>query len=114
MQNVIIAAAPITKEEFHPVYQEFPISDKTLLACMGSSVATDAVLNAACLFFGIDPAACVSGMYYRLPERQNRPFEYFLMDLRKRHKNARDDIQRRREAVLSQHREKLFAAVLTL
>lgn len=114
MQRVIIAAAPITKEKFHPVYQEFPISDKTLLACIGSSVATDAVLNAACLLLGIDPAACVSGMYYRLPERQNRPFEYFMMDLRKRHKDARDDIQHQREADLRQHREKLFAAVLTL
>lgn len=114
MQNVIIAVAPITKEEFHPVYQEFPISDKTLLACIGSSVATDAVLNAACLFLGADPAACVSGMYYRLPERQNRPFEHFLMDLRKRHKNVRSDIRRQREAALSRRREDLFAAVLTL
>ena len=114
MNTVIIAAAPITKEKFHPIYAEFPISDKTLIACVGSQVATDAVLNAACLMFGMDSKACVCGMYYRLPDRQNRPFELFLMDLRRRHKNAREDIQRQREAVLSQHRHDLFQAVLTL
>lgn len=114
MKNVIIAVAPITKEEFHPVYAEFPISDKTLIACIGSQVATDAVLNAACLMFGMDSKACVCGMYYRLPGRENRPFELFLMDLRRRHKSARNNIQMQQEAVLSKRRQDLFHAVMTL
>lgn len=114
MQTVIIAAAPITKEKFHPVYAEFPISDKTLLACVGSYGATDEVLSAACTLLGIDAKACVTGMYYRLPDRENRPFELFLMDLRKRHTNARNDIKRQQEAMLRQRRQELFHAVLTL
>ena len=110
MKNVIIAVAPITKEEFHPVYAEFPISDKTLLSCMGSPAATDNVLRAACMFFGYD----FKGMYYRLPERQNRPFELFLIDLKRRHKSARNNIQMQQEAVLRKRRQDLFHAVLTL
>lgn len=114
MQTVIIAAAPITKEKFHPVYAEFPISDRTLLACMGSYTATNEVLSAACTLMGLDAESCVTGMYYRLPDRKNRPFEMFLMDLRKRYNNAREDIRRQQEAILRQHRQDLFHAVLTL
>lgn len=114
MQTVIIAAAPITKEKFHPVYAEFPISDKTLLACVGSHGVTDEVLSAACTFLGVDAKTCVVGMYYRLPDRENRPFELFLMDLRKRHTNARNDIKLRQEAMLRKRRQELFHAVLTL
>ena len=114
MQTVIIAAAPITKEKFHPIYAEFPVSDKTLLACVGSYTATNEVLNAACTLLGLDAKECVTGMYYRLPDRVNRPFELFLMDLRKRHKNAREDLRQRQEAALAHRRQNLFHAVLTL
>lgn len=114
MQTVIIAAAPITKEKFHPIYAEFPISDKMLLACIGSYTATNEVLAAACTLMGLDAANCVAGIHYRLPDRENRPFELFLMDLRKRYTNARNDIKRQQEAVLRQRRQDLFAAVLAL
>lgn len=114
MQTVIIAAAPITKEKFHPVYAEFPISEKMLLACAGSYTVTNEVLSAACMLMGLDSKSCVSGMYYRLPDRENRPFEVFLMDLRKRHKNARNDIRLQQEAELRRRRHDLFHAVLTL
>lgn len=114
MKTVIIAAASITKEKFYPVYAEFPISDKTLLSCIGSRAATDEVLSAACTLLGLDFDTCVAGMYYRLPERQNWPFEAFLVELRHRYKNARDDIQRQQEAALRQHRRDLFQAVMAL
>lgn len=114
MNTVIIAAAPITKEKFHPVYAEFPISDKMLIGCIGSPNVTEDVLSAACTIMGLDAKECVSGMYYRLPERQNRPFECFMMDLRKRHGDARKEIERRREEMLRQRRENLFAVVMTL
>lgn len=114
MKTVIIAAAPITKEKFHPIYAEFPISDKTLLECMGSYTATNEVLNAACTLMGLDGRSCVTGMYYRLPDRENRPFEVFLMDLRKRYKNAREDIKRQQEAEIASRRYALFQAVMSL
>lgn len=114
MKTVIIAAAPITKEEFHPVYAEFPISDKTLFACIGSHTVTDEVLIAACTLMGMNFKTCVAGMYYRFPDRENRPFEVFLMNLRRRHKDVRNDIRRQQEAVLRQRRQDLFHAVLTL
>lgn len=114
MNTVVIAAASITKEKFHPVYAEFPISDKTLLRCMGSPQATNEVLASACTLLGMSMDDCVSGMYYRLPERQNRPFEAFLMDLRKRYASAKKEIERQREAELRRRRDDLFAVVLTL
>lgn len=114
MNTVIIAAASITKEKFHPVYAEFPISDKALLRCMGSAQATNEVLAGACTLLGLNSEDCVSGMYYRLPERENRPFEVFLMDLRKRYVNAKREIERQREAELRRRREDLFAVVMTL
>lgn len=114
MKTVIIAAAPITKEKFQPIYAEFPISDKTLLSCMGSHTVTDDVLSAACTLMGLDAKVCVTGMYYRLPDRENRPFELFIMDLRKRHSNARNNLQRQQEAVLRRRRQDLFHSVLKL
>lgn len=114
MKNVIIAVAPITKEKFDPVYAEFPVSDSTLLRCIGSYKATNEVLEAACVMLGFDYATSVSGLYYRFPERENRPFECFIMDLRRRYLNAREDIRRQQENVLKQRRQNLFQAVLSL
>jgi hypothetical protein len=114
MNTVIIAAAPITKDKFHPVWAEFPISDKTLLKCVGSHKATNEVLAGACVMLGLNPDECVSGMYYRLPERENRPFEMFLMDLRRRYTNAKNEIEQKREDALRQKRENLFAVVMSL
>lgn len=114
MNTVIIAAAPITKEKFHPVWAEFPISDKTLLKCIGSNQATNEVLAGACALLGINPEECVSGMYYRLPDRVNRPFECFMVDLRKRYFKAREDEELRRKAELRRKRDNLFAVVMTL
>ena len=114
MNNVIIAAAPVTKDKFHPVIAEFPIADKALLKCMGSHQATDDIMAGACKLLGVNPEECVVGMYYRLPERENRPFEVFLMDLRKRYTNTRKEIAKRNEAALRQKRENLFAVVMTL
>lgn len=114
MKTVIIAAADFTKEKFHPVYAEFPISDRMLLECMGSYTATNEVLNAACTLMGMDGNTCVTGMYYRFPDRENRPFEVFLMDLRKRYVNARNDIRAQQEAALNQRRKALFKVAVSL
>lgn len=114
MNTVIIAAASVTKDKFHPVWAEFPISDKTLLKCVGSHKATNEVLASACVLLGLNPDECVCGMYYRLPERENRPFEVFLMDLRRRYINTREELERKHEAVLRQKRENLFAVVMSL
>ena len=59
MNTVIIAAAPVTKDKFHPVWAEFPISDKTLLNCVGSHKATNEVLAGACVMLGLNPG-CLS------------------------------------------------------
>ena len=114
MNTVIVAAAPVTKDKFHPVIAEFPIADKALLKCMGSHQATDEILAGACKLLGVNPEECVAGMYYRLPERENRPFEVFLMDLRRRYINTKKEIEKQREAALRQKRENLFAVVMTL
>lgn len=114
MNTVIIAAASVTKDKFHPVWAEFPIADKALLKCMGSHQATDEVLEGACKLLGVNPEECVAGMYYRLPERENRPFEVFMMDLRRRYIDTKKEIERRHEAALRQKRENLFAVVMTL
>lgn len=114
MKTVIIVAAPITKEKFDPVIAEFPISDNTLLNCIGSYAATNDVLSAACTMLGLDYKTCVSGMYYRLPERANRPFECFVMDLRRRYNSAREDVRRQQEAMLRERRQNLFQAVMAL
>lgn len=114
MKTVIIAVAPITKEKFHPVYAEFPISDRTLLECIGSQMATNDVLSAACTLLGHDFKTCVAGMYYRLPERVNRPFEMFMLDLKHQYQQARNNIKMQQEAALRQRRQNLFHAVLTL
>lgn len=114
MKTVIIAAAPITKEKFHPVYAEFPISDGELLKCMGSYNETNKVLASACNLMGLDYASCVSGMYYRMPDRENRPFELFLSDLNKRHRNARADIARQQEEMLRKRRNRTFCAIVAL
>lgn len=114
MNTVIIAAAPVTKDKFHPVWAEFPIADKTLLKCVGSHKATNEVLAGACVMLGLNPDECVSGMYYRLPDRENRPFEAFMLDLRKRYAEAKKLIEQQREAELRKKRENLFAIVMTL
>ena len=114
MNTVIIAAASVTKDKFHPVWAEFPISDKTLLKCIGSHKATNEILAGACVMLGLNPEECVSGMYYRLPERENRPFEVFLMDLRRRYINTKEEAEKQREAAIRQKRENLFALVMTL
>ena len=76
--------------------------------------ATNEVLAGACVMLGLNPDECVSGMYYRLPERENRPFEMFLMDLRRRYTNTKNEIERKREDALRQKRENLFAVVMSL
>lgn len=114
MKTVIIAAAPITKAEFHPVYAEFPVSDRVLLDCMGSYRATNEVLKAGCTMMGLEYSSCVTGMYYRLPDRENRPFELFLADLNKRHRNARRDLERQREEEARRRSQYLFRAILSL
>lgn len=114
MNTVIIAAAPVTKDKFHPVIAEFPIADKALLKCMGSHQATDEILAGACKLLGVNPEESVAGMYYRLPDRENRPFEVFLMDLHKRYTNTRNEIAKRNEAALRKKRENLFAVVMSL
>lgn len=114
MKTVIIAVAPITKEKFHPVYAEFPVSDRVLLDCMGSQTVTNDILGAACSMLGYDFKTCVAGMYYRLPERANRPFEMFMIDLKRQYVQAREDVRRQQEAVLRKKRQDLFHAVLML
>lgn len=114
MNTVIIAAAPITKEKFDPVYAEFPISDTALLRCIASATATEDIMEAACKLMGMDAKACVTGMYCRFPDRINRPFEVFMMDLRKRYKSTRDELARQQEEILRQRRQNLFQAVLAL
>ena len=84
MQTVIIAAAPTDRNGFSPVYAEFPIRDRVLLECIGSQIVTEGVMKAACKMLGIDSRNCVTGMYYVLPDRENRPFASFLADLDKR------------------------------
>ena len=59
MNTVIIAAAPVTKDKFHPVIAEFPIADKALLKCVGSHQATDEILAGACKLLGVNPEECV-------------------------------------------------------
>lgn len=114
MNTVIVAAASVTKDKFHPVWAEFPIADKALLKCVGSHKATDEILEGACKLLGMNPEECVAGMYYRLPDRENRPFEAFMMDLRRRYIDTRREIERQREVALRQKRENLFAVVMTL
>ena len=90
MKNVIIAAAPITKDRFAPTYASFPISDRMLLDCMGSQHSTDEILSAGCKFLGIaDSAAYVTGLYYKFPERKSKTFEEFLYDLEMRYRIER-------------------------
>lgn len=90
MQTIIIAAAPISKDRFAPVYASFPISDRKLLQCMGSQRATDEIIEAGCKFLGVsDSSAYVTGIYYRLPERKSKSFEDFLYDLSVRYRGER-------------------------
>lgn len=114
MRKIIIAAAPITKEKFHPVCAEFPISDKQMLDCIGSQEVTNSILEAACKMLGQRFEECVAGIYYVMPDRANRPFEIFMEDLRRKHKAGRAYLEWQRNEILRQRRHNTFCTILTL
>lgn len=114
MKTIIIAAAPVTKEQFRPVYAEFPITDSKLLECMGSYNATNEVLKAGCAMLGMEYSSCVTGMYYHLPDRENRPFELFIGDLNKRYRSARRDLFRQQEEEARKRNQTLFRVIMSL
>lgn len=114
MRTVVIAAAPITKEKFHPMYAQFPVSDKVLLGCMESQQETDKILSAGCDMLGLDSNECVTGMYYVCADRYNRPFEVFLADLEKKYNSARDYMRWQYEESLRQRRQNTFNVILSL
>ena len=102
MKTVIIAAAPITRGSFKPMYASFPISDRALLDCMGSQSATEEILNASLKFMGFPSTVpCVTGLYYKLPDRPSQTFEQFLFSLEQRYRYARNDLgaQSNRKAI---------------
>lgn len=114
MQTVIIAAAPTDRKGFSPVYAEFPIRDRVLLDCIGSQIVTEGVMKAACKMLGIDSKNCVTGMYYVLPDRENRPFESFLADLEKRYRKCRYEMEQERLRQEAEKRAKMFQFVVRL
>lgn len=114
MQTVIIAAAPTDRNGFSPVYAEFPIRDRVLLECMGSQIVTEGVMKAACKMLGIDSRNCVTGMYYVLPERENRPFANFLADLEKRYHQKRYEMQQEQLRKEAERRAKIFKVIVKL
>lgn len=114
MQTVIIAAAPTDRKGFSPVYAEFPIRDRVLLNCMGSQLVTEGVMKAACQMLGIDHKNCVTGMYYILPDRENRPFSSFLADLEKRYRQRRHEMQQEQLRKEAEKRAKMFQVVVKL
>lgn len=115
MKTVIIAAAPTNAARFTPVYGKFPVSDSVLLDCMGSQAKTEEILEAACKLLGLsEDAPRVAGLYYRLPERQNRTFEQFLDDLEFRYRHARRQEQESRSSVVPRNRMDILQTIMRL
>ena len=114
MQTVIIAAAPTDRKGFSPVYAEFPIRDRVLLACMGSQLVSEGIMKAACKMLGVDPRNCVTGMYYVLPDRENRPFASFLADLEKRYHKCQYEMEQERLRQEAERRARTFKVIVKL
>lgn len=101
MEKIYVAVSNYRKPKFSYTCGEFPISDRTLLACLKNPKEVEKVLVATRYLMGIpDDAPVVCRLYCPMPGRNNNTFDDFIFDLECAYRAARGNLNQNRQQTI--------------
>lgn len=101
MNKIYVAVSNYRKPKFSYTCGEFPISDRTLLACLKSPKETEKLMFAARFFMGVpDDAPVVVKLFCPMPGRTTNTFDDFIFDLECDYRAARGNLNQNRQQAI--------------
>lgn len=98
MEKIYVAVSNYRKPKFSYTCGEFPISDRTLLACLKNPKEVEKVACAARYLMGVpEDASVVVKMYCPMPGRNDNTFDDFIFDLECAYRAARGNLTRNQQ-----------------